>query len=78
MKSVDATTFSSAVSIEPGVFAARRLEMSAPGLVFSAWSGSDGGRVSSGAAASGGPEESWYPGKEGDSVRAVVSSWSRT
>lgn len=81
MKSVDAMTFPSAVSIEPGAFAARGPEMSAPGFVFSAWSGSDGGRVSSGAAASGERfEESWYSlGKEGDGVRAVLlSSWNGT
>ncbi len=80
MKSVDARPFpNSAVSIEPGSFAARGPELSAPGFVFSAWFGSDGGRVSSGAPASGGFEESWYSsGKEGDGVRAAVFSWSGT
>lgn len=80
MESVDAMTFPSALSIEPGLFAAREPGMSAPGFVFSAWSGSDGGRVSSGAAASGGFEESWYSsGMEVYGVRAVVSStWNGT
>lgn len=78
MKSVDATTFPSAVSVEPGAFAARGSEMPTPGFVFSAWSKSDGGRVSSGAAVSVGFEESCYSGKESDGMRTVVSSWSGT
>lgn len=85
VKSVDdARPFpSSAVSIEPGgSFAARRGpdELSAPGVVFSAWFfKGDGGRVSSGGAlASGGegfePESWWYSsrGEEFDGVRAAT------
>lgn len=42
--------------------------MSTPGVVFSAWSKSDGGGVSSEAVVSGGFEESWYSGKEGAQI----------